>query len=72
MRLWFEWVPEEDEHIERALCYLCADLLIATQGAADEFCNFEAKLPFQYCARCACGIDLVVRQEITVELDYSL
>ena len=65
---WVQADPRKDQEIYLVIDNLRADLLIAAQGSALEFRDFEAKFVFQDLAGGACRIYLMVCQEIAVIL----
>jgi hypothetical protein len=44
MRLWFEWIPEEDEDVDEAIGDPTAELLVATKWAATKSLHGESRM----------------------------
>src|SRR5262249_16176357 len=68
MRLRFQWVPEEDDKVNRAFRDFRADLLIAAERTALESRDREIELSFQDSTSGPSGVQIVLGQQITVEL----
>ena len=65
MRLGFERVPEEDHEVHFVFHDLGADLLVAAERSILSLVILS-ELLLQHFAGCACGIDLMMSQQIPV------